>query len=153
MTTIDLSTLKPDIKRHLSVIGKRAVDATGKNIFSDITVSTAEDPIFDKYTAEAIQHIAGLLGAFVKIYTSTSLTIDAERWKPGLLDALQDAIKDFTVIYVVCEYLKMTRPDIAEKYNSEVALKTNNIVTLAYYKDKPAQSASSYSDVKGAVAN
>lgn len=149
MKQIDFSSLKPDIKRHLSVIGKRAKDGEGKNIFSDITTSTAEDPIFDRYVSEAVQNLAGALNIFVTDYTETSLTIDAERWNDELIDALEKACLSYATLYSVYQYLSMTRPDMSEKYAAEVVGKLDNVITLAYHKEQPNQSESSYADVGG----
>lgn len=148
MTTIDFANIKNDIKRHLSVIGKRK-NSEGKVAFSDITASTAEEPIFDKYISEAIENIAGMLGIFVVGYTDTSISLNAERWNPSLVTALDKASKTYVALYAVYEFLNMSHPDIAKKYQDELLLKASNIIALAFHKQEPTASSASYGDIRG----
>lgn len=148
MTTIDFANIKNDIKRHLSVIGKRK-NSEGKVAFSDITASTAEEPIFDKYISEAIENIAGMLGIFVVGYTDTSISLNAERWNPSLVTALDKASKTYVALYAVYEFLNMSHPDIAKKYQDELLLKASNIIALAFHKQEPTTSTASYGDIRG----
>ena len=142
MATISLTGISTDIKKHLSVIGKRLYTKDGKNMFSDITVSTAEQPsagsgIFDQYISAAAQNIAGALAQFVTSYSDTSIDVTGTRWNAALTSSVQNAAKSYATLFTVGEYLAMTHPDLAEKYYRDAQGMMNTITTLAYHKNAP----------------
>ena len=137
MATISLADIDSDIKRHLSIIGKRLYDKEGKNLFSNITTSTAETGIFDQYIAAAAQNIAGALSQFVSSYSDTSITLTGSRFNSELEKALQNAGKSYAVLFSVGEYLAMTHPELAEKYYRDAQGMMNTIITTAYHKEPP----------------
>lgn len=142
MATISLTGISGDIKRHLSIIGKRLYDKEGKNLFSNITVSTAEQPstgvgIFDQYIAAAAQNIAGALAQFVTSYSDTSITVEGTRWNAQLTASVQNAAKSYAILFTVGEYLAMTHPELAEKYYRDAQGMMNTIITTTYHKNPP----------------
>jgi len=141
MATISLSGVSADIKRHLSIIGKRLYTKDGKNMFSDITVSSAEQPqsggIFDHYVAAAAQNIAGALAQFVTSYSDTSIEVSGTRWNAHVTSAVQNAAKSYALFFSVGEYLAMTHPELAEKYYRDAQGMMNTIITTAYHKEPP----------------
>ena len=142
MATISLTGISGDIKRHLSIIGKRLYDKEGKNLFSNITVSTAEQPstgggIFDQYIAAAAQNIAGALAQFVTSYSDTSITVEGTRWNAQLTASVQNAAKSYAILFAVGEYLAMTHPELAEKYYRDAQGMMNTIITTTYHKNPP----------------
>ncbi|MBR2291701.1 MAG: hypothetical protein IJ868_05240 [Prevotella sp.] len=139
--TITLTGITAKIKRHLSVIGKRLYDKNGKNLFSNITVSSAEDPIFDHYISAAAQNIAGALAQFVTSYSDTSVTVDGTRWDAEVAKAVQNAAESYAMLFAVGEYLAMTHPELAEKYYRDAQGMMNTLVTSAYHKEPPSAPA------------
>lgn len=137
MATISLANLENDIKRHLSIIGKRLYDKEGKNMFSNITVSTAEPAIFTQYISAAAQNIAGALAQFVTSYSDTSITVEGTRWKAPLTTSVENAARSYAVLFTVGEYLAMTHPELAEKYYRDAQGMMNTIITTAYHKNPP----------------
>ena len=142
MATISLTGISGDIKRHLSIVGKRLYDKEGKNLFSNITVSTAEQPsngggIFDQYIAAAAQNIAGALAQFVTSYSDTSITVEGTRWNAQLTASVQNAAKSYAILFAVGEYLAMTHPELAEKYYRDAQGMMNTIITTTYHKNPP----------------
>lgn len=135
---ISLANVTDKIKRHLSIIGKRLYDKQGKNLFSNITTSTAEDPIFDHYIAAAAQNMAGALAQFVTAYSDTTITVDASRWDAEVQKALQRAAESYALFFSVGEFLAMTHPELAEKYYRDAQGSLNTLITTAYHKDPPA---------------
>lgn len=150
MAVISLTGVTAKIKRHLAVIGKRLYDKEGKNLFSNITTSTAEDAIFDHYVAAAAQNIATALAQFVSGYTDTSITVTGTRWDTNLTTAVTNAAQSYALFFSVGEYLAMTHPELAEKYYRDAQGMMNTIVSSAYEKDPPV-SAFSFSDPTGTV--
>jgi len=111
-------------------------------MFSDITVSTAEQPsagsgIFDQYISAAAQNIAGALAQFVTSYSDTSIDVTGTRWNAALTSSVQNAAKSYATLFTVGEYLAMTHPDLAEKYYRDAQGMMNTIITLAYHKNAP----------------
>lgn len=152
--TISLSGLTPKIKRHLSVIGKRMYDKEGKNLFSNITTSTAEDAIFEHYTTVAAQNIAAALAKFVTAYSDTSITVGSERWSAQVKLALKSAAESYALLFAVGEYLAMTHPDLAKKYQEDAVGTMATIIETANNKVAPTQNSSDhyYSSVTGSVS-
>lgn len=144
--TISLSSVPAQIKRHLSIIGKRLYTKDGKNLFSNITLSTAEQPesgtgILDHYISAAAQNIAGALAQFVTSYSNTSITVNDARWDAQVATALQNACQSYALLFSVGEYLAMTHPELAEKYHRDAQSMMNTIITTAYHKDPPSATA------------
>ena len=142
MATIDLSGVAGKVKRHLSVIGKRLYTKDGKNLFSDITLSSAEQPlsgdsILGQYIATAAQNIAGALAQFVTSYSDTTINVSGTRWNASVTSAVQSAAESYAMLFTVGEYLAMTHPELAEKYYRDSQGMMNTIITTAYHKDPP----------------
>jgi hypothetical protein len=141
--TISLAGVPAKIKRHLSVIGKRLYTKEGKNLFSDITLSTAEQPttgnagILDHYIAAAAQNIAGALAQFVTSYSDTSVTVNGTRWDTQVAASVQNACESYALFFSVGEYLAMTHPELAEKYYRDAQGMMNTVITTAYHKNPP----------------
>lgn len=151
--TISLSGLTPKIKRHLSVIGKRMYDKEGKNLFSNITTSTAEDPIFEHYITIAAQNIAATLDKFVTAYSDTSVTVQSERWSTQVKLALKSAAESYALLFTVGEFLAMTHPDLAKKYQEDAVGTMTTIIETANNKVAPTQNSSThYNNVTGSVS-
>jgi hypothetical protein len=140
--TISLENLNADIQRHLSIIGKRLYDKNGKNIFSNITLSSIEPPILTQYVSAAAQNVAGAIAQFVTSYSNTSITIDNSRWDTSVSTALSNAIRSYAVLFCVGEYLAMAHPELSDKYYHDAQLMMNTIVSTAFYKKPPSSSAS-----------
>lgn len=137
MATISLSGVDSKIKRHLSVIGKRLYNKEGKNLFSDITLSSESQGILTHYIDAAAQNIAGALSQFVTSYSNSSITVVDGRWDTNMATAVQNACQSYALLFAVGEYLAMTHPDLAQKYQRDAQGMMNTIITTAYYKKPP----------------
>lgn len=149
--TITLTGVTAKVKRHLSIIGKRLYDKEGKNIFSNITASSAEEPVFDHYISTAAQNIAGALSNFVTSYSDTSVIVNSVRWDNHVATAMQKAAESYALLFTVGEFLAMTHPDLAEKYNRNAQGMMATLVSMAHHKEAPSESPSSYSSVTGSI--
>lgn len=138
--SITVSAIDGDVKRHLSVIGKRLYDKEGKNLFSNITVSSAEDPIFKYYYDTAAQMIVAAVSQFVTAYSNSdsaiSFTVNHPRWA-NISAAFQGAAKSCITLHAVGEYLGMTHADLAKKYYDDARSQLDTIIMLMYHKDTP----------------
>lgn len=135
--TISLAGVDSSIQRHLSIIGKRLYNKEGKNLFSNITVSTNETSIFSDYISAAAQNIAAALAQFVTTYANNSITINNARWNSSVALAVQNACVSYATLFSVGEFLAMTHPELAEKYYRDAQGMMNTIITSAYHKNPP----------------
>ena len=154
--TLSFSTLKSDIQRHLSVIGKRQYTKEGQNMFANITVSSEERPIFDHYITGAAETVEGMLRPLVTAFsitsgTSITLTLTNSRGKTDFDDRCKDYVTSFIIAYTLNEFLGMNYPDLAKKYQDEATNYMQTLVLYAFEKEPPTSSASSYANVTGTV--
>lgn len=93
---IYFSDITANVKRHLSIIGKRLTDAQGKNLFSNITTSTAEDPIFFQYIKSGGQNVVAALRQMVKeyYYRMSDIGTSIERANVTKVDTLPEISSD-----------------------------------------------------------
>ena len=144
MSKISLDSLKAEVKKHLSVIGKRTYTKDGQNMFSNITVSTAEDPIIENYLEIASQAVYALIHPFV---TTWSISRNAQTLVLELTLELENArndsdfetkakgyIESFMTLSATGDYLAMTHPDIARKYKEDSTGAMQVLMTYVFYK-------------------
>lgn len=147
MITLTITDIISKVKRHLSIIGKRLYSKEGKNLFSDVTLSTAEDKeILTQYINASAQNIEAMLKQFVtqSSYTAASITITIAN-KRGDADfeaRTKDLSESFVVLNTVYEYLSMVHPDIAQKYQRDALQRMESLVTYVFYK-KPFEESNS----------
>lgn len=136
------SGLRPDIERHLSVIGKRATNNAGENIFSKITLSSAEWTILTQYMQQASQNVVAVIEQFVSGYTETdtgvSFNVTNTRWNdpntPSFVATFSPAYKKYVVMYTLAEYLSMNFPEYAKKYYDAAQQALTAIIRLVFFK-------------------
>lgn len=138
---IEFTHIKSSIKRHLSIIGKRLYNKDGKNLFSDITVSTAEEPIFDQYITSAAQNIEAALRQLVTNYapngTSITMTLTNTREHEDFDKRCEELANTYITFFSVGEYLAMVHPDLAEKYYRDANNSMQSLIAYAYHKNPP----------------
>lgn len=153
--SISYSSLMDDAKRHLSVLGKRIYSNGGVNMFSDITVSTAEDQILRLYMSTAADNVRSALSPILSPSADTStnfiFTVSNDRAPQDYQGRLTTMISSYMVLFTVGEYLAMAHPDIAAKYTTDHTGAMRSLVFYAYQKVSPQPSEKSYSDVTGTV--
>lgn len=142
MITLTISTLISAIKRHLSIIGKRLYSKDGKNQFSDITLSSAEDTqILTQYINASAQDIESMLKQLITSSsystTSISITIQNTRGDTDFGTRVQDLSESFVVLNSVGEFLSMMHPDIAQKYQSDARKRMEALIEYVFYKKPP----------------
>lgn len=153
--TLTFSDIRSVIKRHLSVIGKRMYTKEGQNMFSNITVSTAEDAIFDQYISSGAQTIEAMLRQLVSSFSLTSMGVTMvltnTRGSADFDARCTEIVRTFLTFYSIGEYLSMAHPDLAKKYQDDAAGAMQSLLTYAFYKNPPESSSSGYADINGTV--
>lgn len=151
--TITVSSVISAIKRHLSIIGKRLYTKEGKNLFSDITLSSAEDTqILTQYINASAQDVESVLKQFItsSTYGSTiTMSITNTRGDADFDTRVQDMIQSYVTLNSVGEYLAMNHPDLAQKYQSDAQQRIEALMMYVIYKKPPTASDASYDDING----
>lgn len=145
MTTISIvySSLYSDIKRHLSIIGKRERDKQGKNIFSAITLSSAEDDILGSYLQSGANSIISALSQLLSmcsITQSTATAILRGTRSDHVSTGIQRGVRDYCIYFTVAEYLAMDFPELAKKYYDLAERTKGDVFVLAFSKQPPTSS-------------
>lgn len=155
--TLSFTTLKNDLQRHLSVIGKRQHTKDGVNMFTAVTVSSEERPIFDQYIRGAAQTVEAMIRPLLTAYsvssTEITMTLTNTRGTSDFDDRCKDMVTSFIIAYVLNEYLGMNYPDLARKYDAEASNHMQSLLLYAFHKDAPTASSASYADVTGTIEN
>jgi len=154
--TLSSATIIANIKRHLSIIGKRLYNKEGKNMFSDITLSSAEDQqILKQYISASAQDVEAALKQFITGSTysdnTITMTIQNTRGDADFESRTQDLTASYVTLNSTGEYLSMVHPDIAKKYFSDAQQRLEALVAYVFYKKPPTQTSYTYSDVTGTI--
>lgn len=151
--TITVSSVISAIKRHLSIIGKRLYTKEGKNLFSDITLSSAEDTqILTQYINASAQDVESVLKQFItsSTYGSTiTMSITNTRGDTDFDTRVQDMIQSYVTLNSVGEYLAMNHPELAQKYHADAQQRIEALMMYVIYKKPPTASGASYDDING----
>lgn len=140
--TFTYSTIISAIKRHLSIIGKRLYTKDGKNLFSDITLSSAEDSdILKQYINASAQDIESMLKQFVTSSTydttSISMTIVNTRGDSDFSTRTQDLGESYITLNSIGEYLAMVHPELSQKYHADARQRMESLIAYVFYKKPP----------------
>ena len=155
--TFTISTLISAIKRHLSIIGKRLYSKDGKNMFADITLSSAEDTqILTQYINASAQDIEAVLKQFItsSVYGNTiAITIQNTRGDADFETRTKDLAESYITLNSVGEYLSMLHPDLAQKYQRDAQQRIEMLVAYVFYKQEPATASANPLSVTATILN
>lgn len=151
--TLTVSDLISDIKRHLSIIGKRLYTKEGKNLFADITLSSAEDTdILTQYITSSAQNVEVVCRQLITAFTFTpassttnngvttttsatiSITFQNTRGSADFDSRMRAHVKSYIVLNAVGEYLSMVHPELSDKYYRDARTSIESLMAYAFYK-------------------
>ena len=140
--TLTIATIISAVKRHLSIIGKRLYTKDGKNMFSDVTLSSAEDKeILTQYINGAAQDVEGMLKQLIttSTYNSTtiSMSIQNTRGDADFETRVQAMAESYVTLTAVGKYLSMMHPDMGQKYQNDAHQRMDMLVAYVFYKKPP----------------
>jgi hypothetical protein len=148
MITLTINTIISAVKRHLSIIGKRLYTKDGRNMFSDITLSSAEDTqILTQYINGSAQDTEAALKQFI---TSSSygpvisMDIQNTRGDSDFDNRVQDLSQSYVTLNTVGEYLSMLHPDLAQKYQADARQRMDALMIYVFYKNPPTKTTHKY---------
>lgn len=153
----NVNTIISAVKRHLSTIGKRLYNKEGKNLFSDITLSSAEDTnILTQYINASAQDIESMLKQFITAssYSASTIniTIANTRGDSDFSTRTQALGESYITLNTIGEYLSMVHPDLAEKYHNDARQRMEDLVMYVVYKKPPTASTYSYNNISGSMS-
>lgn len=154
--TLTISTLIAAIKRHLAIIGKRLYTKDGKNMFSDITLSSAEIELLNGYVNTSAQDIEAALKPLItsSAYNGSAvvITIQNTRGDTDFETRTQALAESYITLNSVGEYLSMVHPDLAQKYHADARQRMEALMLYVFYKNPPDTPDYSYADNTGTIS-
>ena len=156
--TLHISSLMSAVKRHLSIIGKRLYNKEGKNLFSDITLSSAEDTqILTQYIHASAEDVEAACRQFVTSFalTGPDVVIELTNTRASLdfPSRCEELVTSYIVLNTVGEYLSMMHPDLARKYHDNAAQRMEALLVYVIYKNPPTADSHSYANITGTINN
>lgn len=131
---IRISNIEDRIKRHLSIIGKRIVDANGESLFDKITLSSAEVGILDDFISDAIDDIISNTRDFFSSRSSGSLVFKFSVDTDVNNQKLQPLFEDFCFQHSIGAWMETVQPQLANGYFDAATQQMHNIISLIYNK-------------------
>ena len=143
--TITYSEIVTYVKRQLSIIGKRLYTKDGKNMFSDITLSSAEVDTLNLLIKSSAHDVEAVLKQFITSTTENTgtfmMNITNTRGDNDFQTRAENMAKDYAQYNTLAEYLSMTHPDIAAKYQRDAQQRMESLVEYVFYKKPPTSTA------------
>lgn len=145
--TLQFSTLAEAVNRSLAIVAKRMRNEDGKTVFSDMTLSTAEQPLLYDYFRDAIvllntttQHfITDTLFSDEMETPSVTLTFPNNH-NNAMNTTITVALTSFCVAYAVYAWLSVVNPAIVKRYEEAMQEKLDALVQLIFHKAPPQSS-------------
>lgn len=155
---LNSTQITSDVRKHLSIIGKRQTDRQGNLLFTGVTLSSKEQDVIDMYIKAAAQIFSSELAPLVQYYGTSEgdylgLTIESTRWSDASQKAFSDNFNGFITSYIVNAVLAADYPELAKKYESDMQ---NHIVAaskLVYVKTSPSLSEYTLPDMQGEIGD
>jgi len=143
---VNILTLDQAVNRQLAAIGKRARNAEGKSIFSDITPSSAEIETIHDFYADAVTLLNTTSQYFVEATTTptedgqaigvVTLTFPNNH-NIAMNTTLVVAFTTFLVAYAVYAWLSIVNPAATERYQQAMREKLEALIQIIFHKTPP----------------
>lgn len=142
--TFDFNDLAEEVKRSLSIIGKRSVGESGNLLFKDITLSSLEEPLLNDYLQQAVIDLTTETDTFITASTETTLTLTfPTNHNDALNTAITKVCKAYCVSYALYSWFSIVAPRLVEKYMGDCKRQAGALIRLIHNKKAPAESSSS----------
>ena len=136
--TLDFTQLAKEVKRSLSVIGKRSIDENGNLMFKDITLSSLEEPLLNDYLQQAVIDLVTEADTFITASTESSLTVTFPTNHNNALDAaIAKVCKAYCVSYALYSWFSVVAPRLTEKYKGDCTRQAGALIRLIHSKKQP----------------
>ena len=142
--TLNFNTLASDVKRSLSIIGKRSIDENGNVIFKDITLSSLEEPLLEDYFQQAIIDLTTESDTFITASTDDTLTLTfPTNHNEALNSAITKICNAYCVSYALYSWFSIVAPRLQEKYMGDCKRQMSALIRLINVKKPPTASSES----------
>lgn len=142
--TFDFATLATEVKRSLSIIGKRSIDEQGNLMFKDITLGSLEEPLLNDYFQQAVIDLTTETDTFITASTDTSLTLTfPTNHNDALNPAITKVCKAYCVSYALYSWFSVVAPKLQEKYMGDCRRQAGALIRLIHNKKAPTVSSES----------
>lgn len=142
--TLNFTTLAAEVKRSLSIIGKRSVDENGNLMYKDITLSSLEEPLLEDYLQQAVIDLTTETDTFITASTDSSLTLTfPTNHNDALNTVITNVCKAYCVSYALYSWLSIVAPRLQEKYMGDCRRQAGALIRLIHNKTAPATPANS----------
>lgn len=153
--TIDVNSIKTEVKQNLSVLGKRMTNKDGSTLFANTTLSSVEEGLLSSYIKKGIDLFLGEASPLVTGYTngnSVVVTFHTTRVNDGRMLAFKENFSAFVSEYAQQKALELSLTEEASKNAIEdLQRHLSSAVKLVFQKDAPSVSAKSITDMTGSV--
>lgn len=149
--TVDWCSVRANVSKHFSIMGKRLKDKDGSTLFANVTLSSEEKNIMNQYISAAAETFASELAPFITYYNNGDFlmfTVKNTRWAEttdSVSVPFEGNFMGYTIAYVANAVLGMTHPDLAKKYGDDMTNHLNAAVKLFYVKKLPNEGSSPFS--------
>lgn len=146
--TLTYTDLAATVKRSLSIIGKRSVDADGNLLFKDVTLGTLEEPILHDFFLLAVTDITTEAESFVTASADESVTLSfPSNHNDALEKVISDACKGYCVSYALYSWFQVVAPRLVEKYLGDCRRLMGSLVRLVNQKKPPTTPQADSADI------
>lgn len=136
--TLDFTTLAGEVKRSLSIIGKRSIDEQGNLMFKDITLGSLEEPLLNDYFQQAVIDLTTETDTFITASTDTSLTLTfPTNHNDALNPAITKVCKAYCVSYALYSWFSIVAPRLVEKYMGDCKRQGGALIRLIHNRKQP----------------
>lgn len=136
--TFDFATLATEVKRSLSIIGKRSIDEQGNLMYKDITLGSLEEPLLNDYFQQAVIDLSTETDTFITASTDTSLTLTFPANHNNALEpAITKLCNAFCVSYALYSWFSIVAPRLVEKYMGDCKRQAGALIRMVYNKKPP----------------
>lgn len=141
-TAIDINSIKGDVKRILSLVGKRSGDKQGNTLFASVTLSSAEEGLLDSFVSEGTHLFFGEVAPLVSGSEDgeyISLVLDASRVNETKLILFQNNAEGFVKNFALKKAFEASG-QIEQSKSAEATMQQHldSAIKLVFSKDSPS---------------
>lgn len=147
-TAISIDSIKSDVKKTLSLVGKRSVDRQGNTLFASVTLSSAEEGMLDSFISEGTHLFFGEVAPLVSGSEDgkyISLVLDASRVNDTKLTLFQNNAEGFIKNFTLKKAFEASG-QMEQSKNADLTMQQHldSAVKLVFCKDSPSLSSSGF---------
>lgn len=145
---IDINSIKSDVKKTLSLIGKRSGDRQGNTLFASVTLSSAEEGLLSSFISEGAHLFFGEVAPLVSGSEDggyISLVLDASRVNETKLVLFQNNAEGFVKNFALKKAFEASG-QVEQGKNAEATMQQHldSAINLVFCKDSPSANSGGF---------